>query len=99
MNIIKRADMIVNKRSEEHLRQYGDFIKSMERTAAMASLMRDKPIDATDAYCVMIALKFSREACAHKEDNLLDAIAYIGSLNNYANERRNHAKRKRSRAQ
>ena len=31
----------------------------------------------------LIALKLSREAYAHKEDNLLDAVAYIGGLNNY----------------
>jgi hypothetical protein len=33
-------------------------------------------------YMCMIALKLSRESYCHKEDNLLDACAYIGSLNN-----------------
>ena len=35
----------------------------------------------------MIAMKFAREANAHKEDNLLDALAYIGALNNYIIEK------------
>ena len=34
----------------------------------------------------MIALKLSREAYMHKEDNLLDAVAYIGSMNDYLEE-------------
>ena len=34
----------------------------------------------------MIALKLSREAYAHKEDNLLDVVAYIGSMNDYLEE-------------
>jgi hypothetical protein len=29
----------------------------------------------------MIALKLSRQAYNHKEDNLLDAISYMASLN------------------
>ena len=37
-------------------------------------------------YRAMIALKLSREAYAHKEDNLLDAIAYMGSMNDYLEE-------------
>lgn len=34
-------------------------------------------------YRALIALKLSREAYSHREDNLLDAAAYIGALNNY----------------
>ena len=37
-------------------------------------------------YRAMIALKLSREAYSHKEDNLLDAVAYIGSMNEYLEE-------------
>ena len=36
-------------------------------------------------FMAMIALKLSRESYNHKEDNLLDAVAYIGALNNYEN--------------
>ena len=36
---------------------------------------------------VLIALKLSREAYGHKEDNLLDGVAYIGALHNYIEEK------------
>tara|TARA_R110002110_G_scaffold35565_2_gene119859 strand:+ start:86 stop:349 length:264 start_codon:yes stop_codon:yes gene_type:complete len=87
MNILKEANNIVNERSEEKERQYGDFFKSMERTARIASEMSHKTISTEDCYNVLIALKLSRESHSHKEDNLLDAVAYLGSLNNYRNEK------------
>ena len=31
----------------------------------------------------MVALKLSRQSYKHKEDNLLDAIAYLAALNEY----------------
>jgi hypothetical protein len=82
MNILKKADEIVNDRSEEKERQYGDFHNCMRKTAAIASELSSKNISTTDAYNVLIALKLARESYSHKEDNLLDAVAYIGSLNN-----------------
>lgn len=84
-NILKKADQIVNERSEEKERQYGPFQASMERAAALYNLMspKDQQITAAGMYRAMIALKLSREAYSHKEDNLLDAVAYMGALNNY----------------
>ena len=82
MNILKKANEIVNERSEEKERMYGDFQKCMQKTADIASLMSNKEISIVDAYNVLIALKLARQSNAHKEDNLLDALAYIGSLNN-----------------
>ena len=37
----------------------------------------------------MIALKLSRQAYNHKEDNLLDCVAYMASLNDYQNNVQN----------
>ena len=82
MNILKEANKIVNKRSEEKTRMYGNFHKCMKKTAKIASLMSNKPISTVEVYNVLIALKLSRQSNAHKEDNLLDAVAYMGSLNN-----------------
>lgn len=84
-NILERANKIVNERSEEKERQYGPFQESMERAAAIYNLMspRSQQITASGMYRAMIALKLSREAHAHKEDNLLDAVAYIGAMNDY----------------
>lgn len=85
MNILQKANEIVNLRSEEKEREYGDFIDCMKKTSVIASEMSNKQITIEDAYNVLIALKLARQANKHKEDNLLDAVAYIGSLNNYQN--------------
>lgn len=87
-NILKKANAIVNERSEEKERQYGPFQESMERAATLYNLMspKNQQITASGMYRAMIALKLSREAYAHKEDNLLDAVAYMGSMNDYLEE-------------
>lgn len=85
MNILEKANEIVNLRSEEKERQYGPFEEGMERAAKILSSMTGDSIDAIFMYKAMIALKLSRESFNHKEDNLLDAVSYIGALNNYIN--------------
>lgn len=85
-NILKLADEIVNHRSEEKTREYGPFNESMERAAQIASLITNKNISVDDMFVCMMSLKLSREAYSHKEDNLLDLVAYIGAWNNYKNE-------------
>lgn len=89
MNILHRADEIVNHRSEERERQYGPFSECMERAANIFNAISPKgeSITPEGMYRAMIAMKFAREANAHKEDNLLDALAYIGALNNYIIEK------------
>ena len=37
-------------------------------------------------FIAMVALKFSRQSYNFKEDNLLDAVAYIGAWQNYIND-------------
>lgn len=85
MSILKKADDIINNRSEEKQRMYGPFSEGMKRAAMIASGATGKHFTAKDMYMAMIALKLSRESYNHKEDNLLDAAAYIGALNNYEN--------------
>lgn len=87
MNILEQANKIVNERSEEKERMYGNFDKGMERAADMLSAMVGQKIDAIFMYKAMVALKLSRESFCHKEDNLLDAVAYLGALNNYINNK------------
>ena len=84
-NILERANAIVNERAEEKDRMYGPFDESIERTCDMYTLMStpEKRLDPEDIFKVLVALKLSREAYNHKEDNLLDAVAYIGAWNNY----------------
>lgn len=85
MNILKQANEIVNLRSEERERQYGPFSECMERAANIFNAISpdNEKITAQGMYRAMIAMKLARESHAHKEDNLLDAVAYIGALNNY----------------
>jgi hypothetical protein len=82
-NILRMADKIVNERNEEKERQYGNFEEGLRRAAAIASNMSGKNFKGSDIYIALIALKFSRHSYNYKQDNLLDAVAYIGSLNNY----------------
>lgn len=86
MNILEKANEIINLRVEEKERMYGPFEEGMDRAAKIASGMTGKDINGKDMYACMIALKLSRHSYHYKEDNLLDAVAYIGSLNNYENK-------------
>ena len=83
MNILKKADEIINERKEEKERMYGPIEEGFERAAQILSGMTGEVITPTFIYKAMIALKLSRESYYHKEDNLLDACSYMGSLNNY----------------
>jgi 1-aminocyclopropane-1-carboxylate deaminase/D-cysteine desulfhydrase-like pyridoxal-dependent ACC family enzyme len=86
MNILEKANEIVNLRKEEKERQYGPFEQGMDRAAKILSGMTGLELDAVFIYKAMIALKLSRESYNHKEDNLLDCVSYIASLNNYFNK-------------
>ena len=88
MNILEKANEITNKRSEEKERMYGPFEESMNKAAKIATLMTSKTITTEDMYKCMVALKLSRESYSHKEDNLLDAVSYLGSMNNYINNKK-----------
>jgi len=81
--VLQEAQEIVYERRQEGERQYGPFGESMERTAIVASIVCNKEITAEDVYKILAALKFAREGFAHKRDNLLDAIAYLGGLQKY----------------
>jgi hypothetical protein len=89
MNILEKANEIVNIRSEEKERQYGPFEEGMHRAAKILSGMTGMDISIDLMYKALVALKLSRESYNHKEDNLLDAVAYLGSLNNFYNNKKN----------
>jgi len=86
MNILSEADKIVNQRSEEKERQYGPFSEGMQRAADIAKGMSGKNITAHDMYIALIALKLSRQSYQFKDDNLLDAVAYLGAWHNFIEE-------------
>lgn len=87
MNILEQANKIINQRSEESERKYGPIDLANERAAKLASILCNKEFTVEDIYNFKIALKLAREAKNHKEDNLLDLVAYIGALNNYHNSK------------
>lgn len=82
-NILEEADKIINHRSEEKERMYGPFEEGMRRAAMICSGMTGKEWSGADMYAALVALKLSRHSYNYKEDNLLDAVAYIGGLDNY----------------
>ncbi len=85
-SILEQADNIVNNRSEEKERMYGPFSEGMRRAAMIATGMTGKEFTGSDIYAVMVALKLSRHSYSYRQDNLLDACAYLGALDNYVNE-------------
>jgi len=83
MNILEEANKIVNQRSEEKERMYGPFEEGMRRAAMICSGMTGKEFTGSDMYAALVALKLSRHSYNYKQDNLLDAVAYLGALDNY----------------
>ena len=88
-NILEQANNIINNRSEEKDREYGPIDKGMEIAAQIYNLItpEGQSITPESMYWALVALKLSRQHFNHKEDNLLDAVAYIGALNNYINNK------------
>ena len=87
-NILNLAYKIVYERTEEKARQYGPFSEGMQRAAKILNGMTGLNVDATVMYKAMIALKLSRQSYNHKEDNLLDAVAYMSSMNDFLNQKK-----------
>lgn len=83
MNILERANKIVNERNEEKEREYGPFTESMTSCAVIATELCGKEITTDDFFKCMLALKLGRLRYNMKEDTLLDACSYLGALNNY----------------
>jgi hypothetical protein len=94
MNILLKANEIVFERNEEKERMYGPFQEGMEQTAKIASEISRKELSVVDVYNVLIALKLSRASWNYKEDNYLDAVAYMGSLNDYLSKKESAQKNK-----
>jgi hypothetical protein len=83
MNILEKANDIVFNRSEEKERMYGPMSETNLRASKICSVLSNKKITTLDIYNMLISLKLARESHNHKEDNLLDLVAYLAGLNNY----------------
>jgi hypothetical protein len=73
MSILNDAQTILNGSRNA---DYGNPVMNFNRIATIANLM-GASVTALDCVNVLIALKLSREAYQHKEDNLIDAAAYL----------------------
>ena len=90
-NILEQANDIINNRSEEKDRMYGPIGEGMEIAAKIYNAVTPEGYHITPEamFWAVVALKLSRQHFNHKEDNLLDAIAYMGALNNYIEDKQN----------
>ena len=86
-SVLYRAFDIVENRGEEKTRQYGPFSECMDRAAQIASAMAGKKFTTHDMFIALTALKFARQSFNFKEDNILDALAYLGAWQNYIDEK------------
>ena len=93
MNILKEADKLLNSNEGKRIEMYGSIQSNFSDAAKIASIMSDAPVSISDMYISLIALKFARESHRHKEDNLLDVVAYIAAWNDYEEELKNKPKR------
>ena len=61
MNILNKANEIVNNRSEEKEREYGPFSLCNQRAAKIASVLCKREITTIDIYCIKVskAIAFS----------------------------------------
>ena len=85
MDILQEAHKIVFDRKGHQAQTYGSFNECNRRVAALASVMCNKEITERDMFLILMALKLGREAFQHREDNLLDLVAYTAALNNWHN--------------
>lgn len=84
--ILKRAHDIIDNRTEEKERQYGSMSENCHHAAQIASIMQAKDFVASDVMAILAALKLARHNRSYKQDSLLDAVAYLGALDNFIQE-------------
>ena len=81
-SILLSAHQIIDQRSEEGHRQYGSVDTNCDDAATIASTMQGKDFTTSDVLAVLVGLKLARHRHSYKQDNLLDAVAYLGALDN-----------------
>ena len=86
LSMAQQVHEIVNNRGEEVARNYGPFSEGMERAAKIFSGATGIDVKGRHMYMALVALKLSRQSYNHKDDNLLDAMAYMQGLANYEND-------------
>jgi len=93
MSILLEQHKVAYERSEEKDRMYGPYQRNMKQAGKLLAGLMDEEYDEAKhpdmVYMSIIALKLSREAYHHKEDNLFDAVGYIAQWNDYREQLNN----------
>jgi len=85
--VLERAYHIIDLRSEEKEREYGDMAENCDHAAQIASIIQRKDFVASDVMAVLAALKLARHRRSYKQDSILDTVAYLGALDNLIQDR------------
>ena len=80
MNILEQANKIVYENTDRS-KLYGSYHECNQRIADLMTILTGKQITVKDVYYLEVAMKLAREVQFHKEENLLDTIAYLTALN------------------
>lgn len=80
MNILEQANQIVYQNTDRS-KLYGSYHECNQRIADLMTILTGKQITVKDVYYLEVAMKLAREVQCHKEENLLDTIAYLAALN------------------
>ena len=74
MDIVSEAKKLI---SGDRRKAYGPVEESFQRVANMWTAIAGQPISREQVALMMVAFKLSREANSHKDDNIIDAVAYL----------------------
>lgn len=84
MNILEQANKIVYENTDRS-KLYGSYHECNQRIADLMTILTGKQITVKDVYYLEVAMKLAREIQFHKEENLLDTVAYLTALNDELN--------------
>lgn len=81
--ILKEAEVLVNGARRE---DYGSVQEDFKRIAAIWSAILGCEVKPEQIPLCMIGVKISREVYKHKDDNMVDIIGYVLTLEKLLNE-------------
>lgn len=83
MNILLKANKIVNERSEDKTRRHGDYVEGAEMMKIMSEHIFKRKTKPSSEMLRMILLKISRIECGqYLEDHFIDLAGYVQIYHN-----------------
>lgn len=83
VGILTEAAQIIDGRDQESTRKYGPMEQNLQDAAQVAAVLSGWNIRPRDVLSCLVGLKFARHRHHYKRDNLLDAVAYLGALDDH----------------